>query len=94
MEGIRNMKLFTVGELWGPFQCDYPGCDEMTFTLRLTDVEYESLPVKYGSEAINIIFDKEMGKAVCTKHTNEEIPTSAAPSGSPTNEGQQVPEGE
>lgn len=62
------MRYFTVGELWGPFTCDHPGCKKKTFTIKLTDEENASLPYESGPEAITFIFTKKLGKAVCSKH--------------------------
>ena len=62
------MRYFTISELWGPVQCEHPGCTKDTFTIRLTDEENKRLPEQSGPRAIRFIFDNGLGKGVCDKH--------------------------
>jgi hypothetical protein len=66
------MRDFIVGELWWPIACEYPGCRGDTDRIRLTDVENASLPEQSGPEAVDYIFDKHLGTALCDKHAKED----------------------
>lgn len=66
-------RLFTVGELWGPFPCEV--CElESTFTIKLSDDENNSLPEQFGPVAVRHIFDNKLGIAICSDCLKESTP--------------------
>lgn len=65
-EVTPGKRAFTVGDLYGPLRCEIDNCGQATSTLILTEAENHSLEVKQGSEAVNIIFERNLGIAVCS----------------------------
>ena len=61
----KKIRLFTVGELWGPMRCEKEGCHHWTDTIALTNNENDSLPEKYGHNAVEYIFDNHLGVVMC-----------------------------
>ena len=61
------MRLFTVSEAWGPYDCEIKerGCTNHAWTFVLSDEENESLPEETGPEAVKHILTKRLGKAAC-----------------------------
>lgn len=67
------MRIFTVGELYGPLSCEYVTrqrrrCGRECYSILLTAAENAELPVKTGPEAVNHIFVMRLGKAGCGRH--------------------------
>ncbi|MCK4782154.1 MAG: hypothetical protein KAV87_00275 [Desulfobacteraceae bacterium] len=61
-------RVFTVGDLWGPFPCEAEGCTEIEcYSIFLTDDENNRLPVDHGPKAVVYIFDNKLGTALCDK---------------------------
>lgn len=64
------MRNFTVGDGWGPFPCEHPGCTKTeVYTIRLTDAESRSLPEDSGPRAAAFIFYNKLGVADCGGHS-------------------------
>ena len=59
------MRIFTFSELWGPFPCEHPGCENDAFAVVLSDEENRSLPEAHGSRAAAFILRKKLGTAAC-----------------------------
>lgn len=72
------MRVFTVGDLWGPLSCEHPGCKKETHTLLLTDEENRSLPEQTGPKAVQHIFENKLGVATCDNHFEEDSKSLAA----------------
>lgn len=63
------MRLFTVGERWGPLSCEYPNCQRKNaFTIVLSDEESNLLPEKTGLTALRFIISNRFGLVVCDEH--------------------------
>ena len=61
----KKIRLFTVGELCGLMRCEMEGCHHWTDTIVLTNEENDSLPEKYGPNAVKYIFDNHIGVVMC-----------------------------
>ena len=61
------MRIFTVDELWGPYDCEIkgPNCEGEAWALILTDEENKSLPEQSGPAAVKHILDHRLGKVAC-----------------------------
>lgn len=59
------MRIFTFGELWGPFPCEQALCKKDAFAVVLSDEENRSLPEDSGPKAAAFILRKGIGKATC-----------------------------
>ena len=66
-------RLYTVSELWGPFTCEEPLCNQPTFSFELTVDENLSLPEVYGPEATGFILKNKLGKARCNEHLSHNL---------------------
>ena len=67
------MRLFRLGEEWGPVRCEeiMPNgdrCGELSWCIELTDEENASLPESTGPRAMLSIYDRHLGKVLCHKH--------------------------
>jgi hypothetical protein len=64
-----DMRLFTVGERWGPLPCEYPNCQRKdALTIVLSDEENNLLPEKTGSAAFRFILSNRLGLVACDEH--------------------------
>ena len=64
-------ELFTFGELWGPFNCEWPDCDCQTFCCVLS--KEESDRVKAEEHRPNFILNEKLGTMLCKEHLKEAI---------------------
>lgn len=64
-----QMRIYTTGELFGGsngMKCeDVSGCDNRSWSILLSDIEYESLP---PTGAIGVIFKNKLGTVLCDDH--------------------------
>lgn len=58
-------RRFTVGDEWGPMQCEINNCGKETDMIILNEDENRLLPVKSGSDAVRFIFEHKLGVAIC-----------------------------
>ena len=68
------MRVFSVGELWGPLSCEMDGCPEKdAYNILLTDQENAMLPEESGPTAIAYIFSARLGYVLCDKHLEQQL---------------------
>jgi hypothetical protein len=60
------MRIFTIGEAWGPLTCEQFGCCRSgAFKILLSDRENGTLPELNGSKAMQFILDNQLGTVLC-----------------------------
>src|SRR4051812_34035624 len=84
-EPLRNGRLITVSEQWGPLVCEHGEdsnpCGAESYALELSADEAAKLNSVVGSDggdalgpaAITYILRSELGKAVCSDHINPDL---------------------
>lgn len=74
---VNGFRLFSFGELYGPFPCEKKvsegKCQKDAWTAVLTKEEDKTLPQESGPEACQYILQNRVGTMLCGKHCDEKL---------------------
>lgn len=59
---------FTVGELFGPCQCEHDGCKNKAWSIWMSPEEYETAKTREDIHPVNYVFASGIGRALCDNH--------------------------